>query len=290
MALLQRRCYVFRKPVFSVRTYHGALQRTLQGIQCPVADVTVVRAFPPAHPRFSCSRTALNSPALLRSVGAGRRDIRTWARKKAADVAASAEDPGSTTLLDHAAAEEVKPAKKAGRKKKGDTAAAAAAAEQGDVALQAASDVSITEAAQSSDVGNRAATDEPKPVKRRTRKKKEAATAAPQHHEDIPSQHTVSVDIDLHANAPKSAHWQRVDSWVVFSDLHVGLRTVDVACQVLQRVREEAAARNAGILFLGMLLSELHKDCRRCTKAVIPESAGTQSAKQGMKAVSRKRR
>ena len=39
---------------------------------------------------------------------------------------------------------------------------------------------------------------------------------------------------------------------LVFSDLHVSLKTLDTCCQVLRRVREEAAARDAGILFLGV--------------------------------------
>lgn len=39
---------------------------------------------------------------------------------------------------------------------------------------------------------------------------------------------------------------------LVFSDLHVSPKTLDTCCQVLRRVREEAAAREAGILFLGV--------------------------------------
>ena len=252
MAMLQRRCYVLRKPVTPVRIYHGGLYRILQGIQCTLADATAVRAFPPVHPTSSCSRTALSSPVLLPPAGAGRRDVRTWARKKAADAADSAVDADNTTLLDPAAAEVAKPAKRGGRKKKADTPAAAAA-EQGDIELLAASSVSTTDALESSSAGKPAAADEPKPVKRRGRKKKEATSAAPEHDGPVLSQQTVQPCIDLHANAPEGAHWQSVTSWVVFSDLHVGLRTVDVACQVLQRVREEAAARNAGILFLGRL-------------------------------------
>ena len=38
---------------------------------------------------------------------------------------------------------------------------------------------------------------------------------------------------------------------LVFSDLHVSTKTVDTCCRVLQCVREEAAARDAGIIFLG---------------------------------------
>ena len=65
------------------------------------------------------------------------------------------------------------------------------------------------------------------------------------------SQLSVQSQIDLHADAPAGTHWQGIQSWVVFSDLHVSLKTADVACQVLRRVREEAEARNAGVLFLG---------------------------------------
>ena len=258
--MLQRRCYVLRKPVFRVRSNHGALHRTLQGMQCTVADVTAVRAFHPAQPTCSCSRTALSSPALLCSLGAGRRDIRTWARKKAADVAASVESSDSPSLLDPSAAEDVKPATRGGRKRKVETAAAAAAAEPGGKDSHEVTDSSTADVGTSSSVGQPAAADEPKPVKRRTRKKKESSTAAAQHHKDTPSQQTVQPYNDLHANAPKGAHWQRVDSWVVFSDLHVGLRTINVACEVLQRVREEAAARNAGILFLGEILTNIFRN------------------------------
>ncbi|KAK9831419.1 hypothetical protein WJX81_003210 [Elliptochloris bilobata] len=45
--------------------------------------------------------------------------------------------------------------------------------------------------------------------------------------------------------------WQAVKRWLVFSDLHVSTKTVDTCCQVLRCVREEAAARDAGVLFLG---------------------------------------
>ncbi|KAJ9530146.1 hypothetical protein QJQ45_023431 [Haematococcus lacustris] len=39
--------------------------------------------------------------------------------------------------------------------------------------------------------------------------------------------------------------------WVVFSDLHVSVRTLPTCLQVLRRVRAEAKARGAGVLFLG---------------------------------------
>lgn len=57
--------------------------------------------------------------------------------------------------------------------------------------------------------------------------------------------------VDLAASVPQGGEWGSVKRWVVFSDLHVSHKTVDVACQVLRRVREEAVARDAGVLFLG---------------------------------------
>lgn len=44
----------------------------------------------------------------------------------------------------------------------------------------------------------------------------------------------------------------RPQRWLAFSDLHVSLRTRRVCLQVLERVQEEAAARGAGVLFLGV--------------------------------------
>jgi hypothetical protein len=40
-------------------------------------------------------------------------------------------------------------------------------------------------------------------------------------------------------------------SWVVFSDLHVSRATLAVCLRVLAAVREEAARRGAGVIFLG---------------------------------------
>lgn len=87
------------------------------------------------------------------------------------------------------------------------------------------------------------------PIKRRMRRKK-AAEAFVEPSE--PACHAQPVPpVDLAANVPRGQHWADVQRWVVFSDLHVSVKTTEVACQVLQRVREEAAARNAGVLFLG---------------------------------------
>jgi len=44
-----------------------------------------------------------------------------------------------------------------------------------------------------------------------------------------------------------------MDRWLVFSDLHVKVSSMDVCEEVLRRVNAEAAARNAGVIFLGDL-------------------------------------
>ncbi len=94
-----------------------------------------------------------------------------------------------------------------------------------------------------------AAADKPAP-KKRGRKKKTVEAAELQR---VSRRDTGAVlpAVDLAANVPQSGDWASVKRWVVFSDLHVSHKTVDVACQVLRRVREEAVARDAGVLFLG---------------------------------------
>jgi len=44
---------------------------------------------------------------------------------------------------------------------------------------------------------------------------------------------------------------ERRTRWIVFSDLHVSKRTMKTCVEVLQRVRAEALARDAGVVFLG---------------------------------------
>jgi hypothetical protein len=57
---------------------------------------------------------------------------------------------------------------------------------------------------------------------------------------------------DLQRWAPRGPSWDtRPSKWIVFSDLHVTPRTLPVCLEVLKKVREEAAARSAGVLFLG---------------------------------------
>jgi hypothetical protein len=51
---------------------------------------------------------------------------------------------------------------------------------------------------------------------------------------------------------PADPVFAEVPAWVAFSDLHVSHRTADVAVEVLRRVRAEAEARGAGVLFLGV--------------------------------------
>jgi hypothetical protein len=53
------------------------------------------------------------------------------------------------------------------------------------------------------------------------------------------------------APAPNMPGLDAASSWVVFSDLHVSNKTMQSALEVLRRVHEEAASRQAGILFLG---------------------------------------
>lgn len=62
-----------------------------------------------------------------------------------------------------------------------------------------------------------------------------------------------AASVNLTAEVPGSNRllWERVDRWVVFSDLHVTHDTCEVCIEVLRRVHEEAVARDAGILFLG---------------------------------------
>jgi hypothetical protein len=47
------------------------------------------------------------------------------------------------------------------------------------------------------------------------------------------------------------ARFRGTRSWVCFSDLHLTAASQAVAMEVLERVHSEAAARGAGVLFLG---------------------------------------
>lgn len=50
---------------------------------------------------------------------------------------------------------------------------------------------------------------------------------------------------------PRSEVFNQVERWVVFSDLHVSRKSLEPCLEVLQKVHQEAQARDAGILFLG---------------------------------------
>ena len=50
---------------------------------------------------------------------------------------------------------------------------------------------------------------------------------------------------------PKGKRWETVDKWVMFSDLHVSVKTLNVCISVLRKIKKEAVARKAGIVFLG---------------------------------------
>lgn len=57
---------------------------------------------------------------------------------------------------------------------------------------------------------------------------------------------------DLQRWTPCGPSWETPPSqWIVFSDLHVTPRTLPVCLEVLKKVRDEAASRSAGVLFLG---------------------------------------
>lgn len=53
------------------------------------------------------------------------------------------------------------------------------------------------------------------------------------------------------AHGPQGKRWDKVQRWVMFSDLHVSVRTLDTCISVLQKIKKEATSRKAGILFLG---------------------------------------
>lgn len=60
--------------------------------------------------------------------------------------------------------------------------------------------------------------------------------------------------IDLSAGAPPPSRetlWRGVKEWIVFSDLHVCAASLETSLAVLRTVKREAAARGAGVLFLG---------------------------------------
>lgn len=58
-------------------------------------------------------------------------------------------------------------------------------------------------------------------------------------------------DLARAADRPTGQPWDTLDRWVMFSDLHVSTRTLNTCIDVLRKIKQEAEARQAGILFLG---------------------------------------
>lgn len=54
---------------------------------------------------------------------------------------------------------------------------------------------------------------------------------------------------------PRGKRWENVDKWVMFSDLHVSVKTLGVCIRVLRTIKKEAVARKAGIVFLGKAIN-----------------------------------
>ena len=63
------------------------------------------------------------------------------------------------------------------------------------------------------------------------------------------------------AQGPVGKRWQGVSRWIVFTDLHVSPRTLDICLKVLRTVKEAAKEQDAGIAFLGERLG------RYCTSS-----------------------
>lgn len=51
--------------------------------------------------------------------------------------------------------------------------------------------------------------------------------------------------------SPQGKRWENVERWVMFSDLHVSVKTLNTCLDVLRKVKQEATKRKAGVLFLG---------------------------------------
>ena len=68
---------------------------------------------------------------------------------------------------------------------------------------------------------------------------------------------------------PKGKRWENVDKWVMFSDLHVSVKTLNVCISVLRRIKKEAVARKAGILFLGNAINQTAWVMLSCTLVLL---------------------
>ena len=249
VATLHRRCCAFNKtlaPFNAQKLINNGRNHSKASYRSPLPHFWVPGLIWSAH---------LGSPVLARRPGAlatfhisspSLRNVRVWARKKVSDAAAASPAAGSEPLK--LPTDESKPVRRPGRPKK--KPAPDLTAESNDFAAPALSNASSEQPAA-----------ELETAKQRRRPRKQAAPGSFEEEADSASgqQLSAQTQIDLHADVPAGTHWQGVQSWVVFSDLHVSLKTADVACQVLRRVREEAEARNAGILFLGKLLLQSYK-------------------------------
>ena len=71
---------------------------------------------------------------------------------------------------------------------------------------------------------------------------------------------TVIVDDSVAHLLPQGKRWENVERWVMFSDLHVSVKTLKTCLDVLRKVKQEATKRKAGVLFLG-------KPRRLCTRS-----------------------
>ena len=61
----------------------------------------------------------------------------------------------------------------------------------------------------------------------------------------------VDIDNTIVQLYPQGKRWEDIDRWVMFSDLHVSVKTLATCIAVLKKVKQEATKRKAGILFLG---------------------------------------
>ena len=58
------------------------------------------------------------------------------------------------------------------------------------------------------------------------------------------------------SDKPKGKRWESINKWVMFSDLHVSAKTLNVCISVLRKIKKEAVARKAGIVFLGNAMTQ----------------------------------
>lgn len=70
----------------------------------------------------------------------------------------------------------------------------------------------------------------------------------------VTSDKVIGNDVNVVELAPQGKRWEKVDQWVMFSDLHVSTKTLKTCLEVLQKVKHEATKRKAGVLFLGEFL------------------------------------